>query len=119
LRLVTCGAGSVSFDTVAGRSYWLVAIDDTPAHGHGGTLRISVTEPPPPPEVRVTARATGTVDPRSGVATVSGRFTCSARAEAGDVVGEVVGELRQTEGGMVVQGVLAAGGLACDGTTRR
>jgi hypothetical protein len=74
--LVTCGPGGVGFFASAGVTYSLLAFDDTPGGANGGTLQINVSEAKPP-VVAVTVDPTGTVNPRTGVATITGTFTCA------------------------------------------
>lgn len=88
---VACGFGEgVSFAAAAGTTYHLLAFDSTPGGGNGGTLNISVALSP---TVQVTVDPVGHVDLRTGVATVSGTFTCS---NGEDVV--IEGRLRQNVG---------------------
>jgi hypothetical protein len=75
-QLETCGPGSVGFSATAGVTYYILAFDDTPGGTNGGTLQISVSELQPP-EAAVTVNPTGIVNPRTGVVTVSGSFTCA------------------------------------------
>jgi hypothetical protein len=74
--LVTCGPGFVGFSADAGVTYYILAFDDTPGGTNGGTLQISVTEVPLP-EAAVTVNPTALLNPRTGVVTVSGTFTCA------------------------------------------
>jgi hypothetical protein len=45
--------------------------------GNGGNLSISFNEAPPPPTVDVSVNRNGTFNSRTGVATISGTYTCS------------------------------------------
>jgi hypothetical protein len=109
--VVTCGAGTVVFDTTAGQTYRLLAFDDTPGAGNGGTLQFSLSEAPPPPEVHLTVDPTGRFNANTGVATVTGTFTCSNASEAG-----VFTFLSQQVGRFTISGAEDTFGLApCDG----
>jgi hypothetical protein len=78
LQTVTCGPGTVAFSAAAGTTYYVLAIDDQDdGGGNGGNLRISFNEVPPSPTVDITVNSTGTVDAHTGIATISGTYTCS------------------------------------------
>jgi Family of unknown function (DUF6299) len=74
--LVTCGPGLVGFSATAGTTYYILAFDATPGGTNGGTLQITVSEAAVP-EAAVTVDPTATVDPRTGLVTVTGTFTCA------------------------------------------
>ncbi|MGH8970057.1 MAG: DUF6299 family protein [Actinomycetes bacterium] len=93
LELVTCGPGTVGFFAAAGTTYWVLAIDDQgDGAGNGGSLNISFGEVPPPPTVDITVDPTARVT-RTGVATLTGTYTCSD----GDFI-EVFAEVSQSVG---------------------
>ena len=78
LALVECGPTTVGFFASVGTTYYVLAIDDQEdGVGNGGNLSISFNEAPPPPTVDVTVNRTGTFNSRTGVATISGTYTCS------------------------------------------
>jgi hypothetical protein len=78
LALVACGPGAVGFFASAGTTYYVLAIDDQgDGGGNGGNLSISFNEAPPPPTVDVTVNRNGTFNSRTGVATISGTYTCT------------------------------------------
>src|SRR5262245_24176465 len=78
LEIVTCGAGAVAFIAEAGTTYYVLAIDDQfDGSGNGGSLNISFNETPPPPTFEVALNRFGKVDIHTGIATVSGTYTCS------------------------------------------
>ena len=77
LEFVTCGSGSVAFFAAAGTTYYVLAIDDqSDGSGNGGSLSISFNEVPLP-TVDITVNRDGQVNARTGVATVSGTYTCT------------------------------------------
>jgi hypothetical protein len=79
LQTVACGPGAVGFFAAAGTTYYVLAIDDQ-LNGdglNGGQLSISFNEASPPPTVDITVNRFGTVNTRTGVATISGTFTCT------------------------------------------
>lgn len=76
LSLVTCGPDTVSFFAAAGTTYYILAIDDQfDGGGNGGLLNISINEYQAP-EVEITVNPNGYVDGRTGIATISGTYTC-------------------------------------------
>jgi len=78
LDLVACGPGAVAFFAAAGTTYYVLAIDDQfDGGGNGGSLNISFNEAPPPPTVDITVNRFGTVNAKTGVATISGTYTCT------------------------------------------
>ncbi len=94
LQLVTCGPGGASFFAAAGTTYYVLAIDDQfDGGGNGGSLSISFNEAPPPPTVDFTVNRFGTVNSRTGVATISGTYTCTN----GDFI-DVFGNVSQNVG---------------------
>lgn len=105
---VNCGPGRLQTSVASGQTAYLMVFGDTPG-SPGGTLRISVQEAPPPPEVTLTVDAVGTFDPK-GSATVSGTATCTGVA---DFAG-VNGTLTQTVGRFTISGFFFAP-LTCDG----
>jgi hypothetical protein len=114
LQTVACGPGGTAFFAEAGTRYYVLAIDDQgDGSGNGGNLSISFGELPPPPTVDFNVDPTGRVDTRTGVATVTGTFSC----ENSDFI-EIDVEARQNVGRFTVHGF---GGFfefgTCDGTT--
>jgi hypothetical protein len=80
LNLVTCGQGSVAFFAAAGTTYYVLAIDDQ-LNGdglNGGTLNISFNEVSAPVLSSFTVNPKGKVNTKTGVATISGTYTCSS-----------------------------------------
>lgn len=80
-QLVTCGPGSVFFAPMPGETYSILAFDDTPGGGNGGTLRLSLSEAAPA-QVDLEVDPDASLDRRSGVATLSGTLTCSGVNDA-------------------------------------
>jgi hypothetical protein len=107
--LVTCGPGFVAFSATPGVTYYLLAFDDTPWAPNGGTLQISVSEVQSA-EAAVTVDPTGLVNPRTGVVTVSGTFTC-ANADFAFVDVSVT----QTVGRFTITGFGEVSADPCDG----
>jgi len=100
LQLVTCGPGAVGFFAAAGTTYYVLAMDDQlDGGGNGGLLSISFNEAPPPPTVDVTVNPVGKVNARTGVATISGTYTCTN----GDFI-EMFGDARQGVGRFTIVG---------------
>jgi len=113
LTLVACGPDSIGFETTPGETYYLMAFSDDPAVV-GGQLTISVTEAEPAPKVSLTVDDVGQVDKKTGVATISGTYSCIGTAD----FTVVQGRLQQEQGdGTQVAGNFDAGEeLACGGT---
>jgi hypothetical protein len=75
---LACAYGRATLRTAPGQPYAILAIDNQKdSSGNGGTLRLAVTEMPPRPMIDMTVDPTGTVDPRTGIATVTGTLTCT------------------------------------------
>jgi len=81
LQNIACGPGAVSFFATAGTTYYVLAIDDQlDGGGNGGELTISFNEftlPPTPVVEDLTVNRFGSVDAKTGIATISGSYTCS------------------------------------------
>lgn len=81
LTTLTCGPSFAVFKTEAGTRYYVLAFDDQgDGSGNGGALDIQIQHAFVP-DVDFSMNRYGTFDPRSGTATVSGSYTCSAGAE--------------------------------------
>lgn len=115
LQTVACGPGAVAFFAAAGTTYYVLAIDDqTDGAGNGGLLSISFNPTPPPPTVNITVNRYGQVNTRTGIARVSGTYTCTN----GDFF-QVNGEARQSVGRFVVDGFFNFfDSGTCDGAPR-
>ena len=116
LLFTACGPGTVGFTAVAGVTYYILAIDDQlDGGGNGGTLRISINGAPPPPTVDVTVDPMGRVNLQTGVAYLTGTYTCSSA----DLI-QLFGEARQVLPRFVVAGSFEFGDIiTCDGTVHR
>jgi len=112
--LITCGPGSVAFSTVSGETYALLAFDDQPGAGNGGTLTISVDEAPPPPTVSLTVDPTGHFNKVTGSATVTGTVLCTGVADFTFI--DV--QLSQQVGRVATVSGFGDTGFTCDGTTQ-
>jgi hypothetical protein len=100
LQAVACGPGTVGFFAEAGMTYYVLAIDDqSDGVGNGGSLNISFNEGPPPPTVDIAVNRSGQVNAHTGVATISGTYTCTN----GDFI-EVFGDARQNVGRFTIFG---------------
>jgi hypothetical protein len=91
----------------------VLAIDDQfDGGGNGGLLNISFNEAPPPPTVEITVNRYGTFNAQTGVATISGTYTCTN----GDFI-DVFVDARQNVGRFTI---LGSGSFfdfgTCDGT---
>lgn len=109
LTTVACGPGTVSLDATALTTYYVLAFDDQlDGGGNGGLLSISFTEVAGTTLDALTVDATGTFDPVTGIATISGTYTCSD----GDFLSAFV-DARQEAGRFTVFGT---GGFFASGT---
>jgi hypothetical protein len=111
LSIVTCGPGSVGFETTPGTEYFLLAFSDNP-DVVGGQLSFSLSEATPRPKVSMVVNEVGKVNRRTGVATVSGTYTCTGEA---DFVA-MQGRLSQKQGDVHVEGFFLQEELKCGGT---
>lgn len=107
---VTCAPRALITSVGSGQTAYLMVFGDEPGSA-GGTLRITVQEAPPPPEVTLTVDPVGTFDPK-GSATVSGTASCTGVA---DFAG-VNGTLTQTVGRFTITGFFFVQ-LTCDGVS--
>jgi hypothetical protein len=113
LATVTCGPASVSFLAEAGTRYYVLAFDDQEdGGGNGGSLTIAF-RPSTQPDLDFSVDGYGRFDPRSGSATITGNYTCTAGAGFSVFV-----EASQSRGRSSVTGSGEFQG-ACDGTTQR
>ena len=112
-ELQACGAGGVSISATAGVPI-AILVFDYDGVGNGGNLELSVTLAPPPPQLDLTVASGGSVNPRTGVATVKGTIRCTG----GDVFGKnfISIQLTQTVGRFRFSGD-GFGDFACDGAT--
>lgn len=78
LTIVNCGQGAVAFFAAAGTTYYVLAIDDqiNDGGGNGGSLSISFNAVVAP-TVDINVNRFGRVNARTGIATISGTYTCS------------------------------------------
>ena len=114
LELVACSPGAAGFFAESGVTYYILAIDDQfDGAGNGGQLTISVDVPPPPPVIDLTVNKTGTFDPKTGNATVSGASTCTGE---GVEFASLDGNLSQRAGRVIIRGFFFIE-LVCDGET--
>jgi hypothetical protein len=99
LQTVACGSGAVAFFAAAGTTYYVLAIDDQyDGSGNGGLLAISFNQVLSP-TVDITVNRFGTVNARSGVATISGTYTCTNGQSI-----EMFGNARQNVGRFSISG---------------
>lgn len=109
--LEACGPGTVAFFGAAGVEYHVLAFSDTPGV-YGGDLAFHMEATPGPPDLTLSIDKVGHVNARTGVATISGTWSCTGEADYVDINGE----LRQTVGRFTIRGWFYAEAGACDGT---
>lgn len=74
-----CGIGGMDFGTLPGETYYMLVLDDQrDLGGNGGMMNMSIRLAPPPPDLTVTLGVTsfGSVNERTGVATITGTYSC-------------------------------------------
>ena len=108
-EFVTCGPGVVAFPAASGVTYSILVFDFIPGAGNGGMLSIAVDEVVLP-TIDITVDPTGTFNPQTGSATISGTATCTDASS-----GQIFVELSQQVGRFTVSGFGFAEVL-CDGT---
>lgn len=112
LTTLVCGPLSTAFRAAVGTRYYVLAFDDQgDGSGNGGTLKIQFQQAFVP-DVSFSVNQYGSFDSRSGAATVSGSYTCSAGADFSIFV-----DGKQKVGRGVVTGFGGFDG-PCDGTTQ-
>lgn len=114
-EVLACGPGAAAFEAIAGQTYAILAIDDTPGGVNGGTLRLQVAEIPPPPEITLTVNRSGKFNSRTGSATISGTVTCTGGPADFSFIDVFV---RQSVGRIFIDGFGFIEGFVCDGTTQ-
>jgi hypothetical protein len=112
LELVTCGPFSVGFEATPGQTYYVMAFSFDP-EVVGGQLPISITEAEPAPKISMTVDDVGRVNRETGVATISGTYTCVGQADFVDMFGTLQQEQAD---GVQVRGGFEAIDLPCGGT---
>ena len=113
LEVVNCGPTTIAVEIEAGVLYHIMVLDDDDADGAGGDLSFTAREAPPPPEVTLVVNRTGSHDPATGSATLSGTMTCVGEVE----FSIIFAELQQRVGRGVVAGSNAME-ITCDGVER-
>lgn len=111
--LVGCGAGGVGIPVSTGVEI-TVLVFDYDSVGNGGNLELAIDAAPPPPQLDLTVNATGSVDVRTGIATVRGTITCTGGEEVGKNF--IFVQVTQNVGRFQFAGEGWAD-FACDGTT--
>jgi hypothetical protein len=107
---ITCGLPLVVWDAFAGETYFLMVTPLAPGEPIG-TLVITAEEVPPPVEIGLTINPTGSVNPKTGTAQISGTVTCSAPAFV-----DISVFVEQRKGRVILQGD-GFNFIECDGAT--
>jgi len=112
LEAIACGDRAVFFFANSETTYYVLAFDDQfDAGGNGGNLRISFNDPPPPPTLEITVNPSGKFNGKTGIAVVSGTYTC----KNGDFI-NVFGDARQNVGRLSILGFFSVfDSGTCDG----
>lgn len=101
---------NVIFNAVAGETYFLMV--GAFASGAGGNLVFSMDLAPPPVTFELAIDSAGSVNPKTGVATISGTLGCSREVSA-----ELFFDLKQRKGRSIGTGSSFTP-FVCDGETR-
>ena len=111
-QIIACAPGGIVVQGTAGMTLTILVFDYD-GDGNGGTLDLSIAQAPPPPVLDLVVARSGSVDQRTGVATIRGTITCTG----GDGLGKnfIDVQLIQAVGRLMIR---AAGGtgFSCDGT---
>jgi hypothetical protein len=100
-----CGSGQLDFVASADTTYYFMV--SSPAFG--GDLVFSVMDLGAPLQITLSLNATGSVDPKTGVATVGGTVGCNVPG----FVSDLFGTLRQRKGRAIFSADFSAGGFEC------
>jgi hypothetical protein len=100
-----CGSGQLDFVASAGTTYYFMV--SSPAFG--GDLVFSVLDLGAPLQITLSLNATGSFDPKTGVATVGGTVGCNVPR----VVFDVNGTLQQRIGRVLLTAQFSTGGFEC------
>lgn len=109
-----CGRGSVTVPARPGQTVYVLVVDETPdADGSfGGWLSLYSADVLPPPQVSMTVNPTGSVNQKTGVATLAGTFTCRYAIEGG---ASATITLSQPVGRFIITGTGSTQFNPCDG----
>jgi hypothetical protein len=110
---VACVAGSLGVTTTAGETLTILVFDYDDV-GNGGNLVLSMDALPPPPSLELTIDRDGTVNQRTGIATVHGTITCTGGSEYGKYF--IEGQLTQAVGRFRIHSDNGSGTFTCTGT---
>lgn len=101
----------VRFDAVAGTTYYFMVSSFSFYPVPSANLVFNLLPAPPPLSITPSVTQFGSVDPTTGVATISGFVSCSRPAFV-----RLFGQLKQTRGGVPISGFFSAF-IACNSTT--
>jgi hypothetical protein len=107
LTQLTCSDSSIVFEADAGTTYWFMV--GSFFSEFGGTLVFRAEVTPPALELDIAVNATGVVDPKTGVARMSGTVRCNTESTI-DFVG---GSLQQRQGNKAISQGLGVPSFAC------
>lgn len=105
---IACGPYLAIFAPVAGTTYRIMIFDF--AESGGGTATVTLGEIPPPPVLGLTVDPTGTFDPQTGAATITGTYECTNAFFVA-----IFGNVTQTVGRFKIEGFFNTFDMQCDG----
>jgi hypothetical protein len=101
---------SITFQATAGTTYYFM-VGSFVESNQGGNLVFNLDEGPPPLELALTVSTRGTVNARTGVATITGTVSCNQPALV-----DVFADVQQRVGRTILNGFFDTG-VSCDGLT--
>jgi hypothetical protein len=112
---VACGPFLAVFNPVAGTTYHIMIFDFEEAiPPNGGTAVVSLGAVPPAPVLGLTVDRTGTFNPQTGTATISGTYECTNALFV-----DIFGDVTQRVGRFAVHGTFSTFDVNCDGEVHR
>jgi hypothetical protein len=113
--VMDCGPGRLPVSVAAGETYYVMAFGDGLGEALTGNLVLTIDDAVPPPALDLRIDRDATVD-RFGTVHITGTVTCEAEGRP-EIAVELVGELRQKVGRLLIAGSFEGGVVVpCDGT---
>jgi hypothetical protein len=111
--LIDCGDVFIGLAAQAGTTYYVMLADVEGEAPLGGSLHLEVSLLPPPIELSLTVEPAGSVDTRTGLATLRGTVSCNVP----DASAEITVVLTQTSGRFTIHGAGQSETLCTDTPT--
>jgi len=108
---VACGPFLAVFNPVPGTTYKIMIFDFDELFGpNGGTALLTFGGLPPPPQLGLTVNPTGSFNPHTGSATISGTYECTNAFFV-----DIFGDVSQRVGRFTIRGFFSTFDVQCDG----